>query len=106
MLLAGDILRGKFRRSMSKPEPMAPGEVTRLAFALGDRYHTFLAGHRIMVQVQSSWFPMFDRNPQRFVDIYHARDADYRPATQRIWRVPSSASRVVLPVLASRAGTR
>jgi hypothetical protein len=86
MLLAGDILRAKFRNSFSKPEPMVPGQPTRLEFPLGDRYHTFLKGHRIMVQVQSSWFPMFDRNPQKFVDIYHANDADYQKATQTIYR--------------------
>lgn len=101
MLLAGDILRGKFRNSMSKPEPMVPGAVTKLAFTLGDRYHTFVAGHRIMVQVQSSWFPMFDRNPQRFVDIYHARTADYQMATERIWRTAGAPSHVILPVLPS-----
>jgi hypothetical protein len=86
MLLAGDILRAKFRNSFSKPEPMVPGQPTRLEFPLGDRYHTFLKGHRIMVQVQSSWFPMFDRNPQRFVDIYHAKESDYQKATQKIFR--------------------
>ena len=72
MLLAGDILRGKFRKSFSNPEPMVPNRPTGLDFTLGDKYHTFLKGHRVMVQVQSSWFPMFDRNPQVFCDIYHA----------------------------------
>src|SRR5262249_17287782 len=64
MLVAGDILRAKFRKSFSRPEPMAPDQPTAIEFPLGDKYHTFLKGHRIMVQVQSSWFPMFDRNPQ------------------------------------------
>jgi putative CocE/NonD family hydrolase len=99
MLLVGDILRGKFRRSFEKVEPMTPGQPTRMAFELGDRYHTFLAGHRIMVQVQSSWFPMFDRNPQSFVDIYHARPDDYRVATQRIYRDGRRPSSVSLPVV-------
>ncbi len=99
MLLAGDILRAKFRNSFSNPEPMAPGQVTKLDFALGDKYHTFLKGHRIMVQIQSSWFPMFDRNPQKFVDIYHARESDYQPATERVFRTPQLPSHVSLSVL-------
>jgi putative CocE/NonD family hydrolase len=96
MLLAGDILRAKFRNSFSKPEPMVPGQVTRLEFPLGDKYHTFLKGHRIMVQVQSTWFPMFDRNPQKFVDIYHAKDEDYQKATQRIYRSTQAPSFVTV----------
>jgi uncharacterized protein len=99
MLLAGDILRAKFRNSFSNPEPMAPGQVTKLDFALGDKYHTFLKGHRIMVQIQSSWFPMFDRNPQEFVDIYHARESDYQPATEKVFRTPQLPSHVSLSVL-------
>jgi hypothetical protein len=99
MLLAGDILRAKFRNSFSKPEPMTPGQVTRLRFPLGDRYHTFRKGHRIMVQVQSSWFPMFDRNPQTFVDIYHAKPSDYRKATQRVYRAPGTPSFISVRVL-------
>jgi putative CocE/NonD family hydrolase len=100
MLLTSDILRGKFRNSFSKPEPMIPGQVTRVAFDLGDRYHTFLKGHRIMVQIQSTWFPMFDRNPQTYVDIYHARPSDYRPATERVYRGGGTASNLALPVIA------
>jgi putative CocE/NonD family hydrolase len=104
MLLVGDILRGKFRSSFTKPEPMTPGRVTSLAFALPDRYHTFRKGHRMMVQVQSSWFPMFDRNPQTFVDVYHAKPADYRSATQRVYRGGPSASHLSLPVMPSGPG--
>ena len=100
MLLVGDILRGKFRKSFTTPEPVAPGQVTRFPFALPDRYHTFRKGHRIMVQVQGSWFPMFDRNPQTFVDVYHAKDGDYRSAVQRIHRGPAAASHLALPVVA------
>jgi hypothetical protein len=99
MLLAGDILRAKFRNSFTNPEPMVPDKVTRLAFPLGDKYHTFLKGHRIMVQVQSSWFPMFDRNPQKFVDIYHARESDYRTATQKILRSAPSPSYVTVSAI-------
>ena len=98
MLLAGDLLRGKFRESFSTPKPMVPGEVTRIEVGLGDRHHTFLKGHRIMVQIQSSWFPMFDRNPQSFVDIYHAKPSDYRKATQRVHRSPTWPSHVTVTV--------
>ena len=99
MLLAGDILRAKFRNSMSKPESMVPNQPAKLAFTLGDKYHTFLKGHQLMVQVQSSWFPMFDRNPQTFVDIYHAKDSDYRKATHKVFRSATLPSFVTLPVL-------
>jgi uncharacterized protein len=100
MLLVGDILRGKFRDDFTRPSPMVPGRTTRLRFQLGDRYHTFLKGHSIVMQVQSSWFPMFDRNPQTFVDIYHARPTDYRVATERLFRSGRTASHLVLPVVA------
>ena len=100
MLLVGEILRAKFRDSLSDPKPMQPGVPAKLRFTLGDRYHTFLKGHRLMVQVQSSWFPMFDRNPQKFVDVYHAAAADYRPATQRIYRDVRRPSALQLPVVA------
>jgi putative CocE/NonD family hydrolase len=98
MLLTGDILRGKFRNSLSNPEPMVPNRVSHLEFELGDKNHTFHTGHRIMVQIQSSWFPMFDRNPQTFVDIYHARESDYQEATQKIYRSPANSSRIQLTV--------
>jgi hypothetical protein len=99
MLLTSDILRAKFRNSMSAPEPMVPNQPTTLKVVLGDRYHTFLKRHRLMVQVQSSWFPMFDRNPQTFVDIYHAKDSDYRPAEQKVFRTASRPSFLALPVV-------
>ena len=99
MLLAGDILRAKFRNSFTNPEPMVPDKVTRLEFPLGDKYHTFLKGHRIMVQVQSTWFPMFDRNPQRFVDIYHVKDSDYQKATEKVYRSAQTPSYVTVSVI-------
>ncbi len=98
MLVTGDILRGKFRKSMSTPTPMVPNQPSHLEFELGDKNHTFLPGHRIMVQVQSSWFPMFDRNPQTFVDIYHAKSSDYKAATQKVFRSPSNSSRIDIAV--------
>lgn len=99
MHLAGEIMRGKFRNSMEYPEPMVPGEITRINIDLKDRFHTFLAGHRIMVHVQSSWFPAYDRNPQAFVDIYHAQPQDYQLATQTIYRSAKNPSHLVLNVI-------
>lgn len=86
MLLAGEVLRGKYRNSFEKPEPFVPGEVTKIEFSLRDKYHCFLKGHRIMVQVQSSWFPVIDRNPQKFLDIYHAREEDFQKAVMKVYR--------------------
>ena len=94
-LVRGDVMRGKFRKNFESPEPFTPGEPADVPFTMPDVYHTFRAGHRVMVQVQSSWFPLVDRNPQTFVDIYRAREADFRKATQRIYR----ASRLELSVL-------
>ena len=105
MLLAGDILRGKFRNSMSAPEPMVPNQPVKLQFSLGDKYHTFLKRHRVMIQVQSSWFPMFDRNPQTFVDIYHAKPADYQKAEHTVFRSSSRPTFVTLPVVAPSRGS-
>ncbi len=99
-LVRGDVMRGKFRKSFDHPEPFQPGEPTSVSFALQDVYHTFRAGHRVMVQVQSTWFPLIDRNPQMFVDIYKAKEADFQKATQRVyrWRVmPSHLEMLVLP---------
>ncbi len=87
-----DVMRGKFRNSFEKPEPFTPNAVTQVRFTLNDINHCFRAGHRIMVQVQSSWFPLVDRNPQTFVDIYHASDADFRKATHRIHRTAAAPS--------------
>ncbi len=83
---------------------MEPGQVTSIEVALGDRCHTFLKGYRVMVQIQSSWFPMFDRNPQRFVDIYHAKPSDYQAATQRVYRTAARPSHVTMTV--ARAASR
>jgi hypothetical protein len=103
MLLAGEVMRSKYRDSYESPKPMVPGEVAHIDFELRDRYHTFKKGHRIMVQVQSSWFPVIDRNPGTFMDIYHARPSDYRITTQRIHRSPERASHLVVHVLPQSA---
>jgi len=99
MLLAGEILRGQFRNSFSDPEPMIPNEVTEIAFDLRDRYHTFLKGHRIMIHLQSTWFPMYDRNPQKFVDIYNAKESDFQKAEQKAYRSMKHPSHLILRVL-------
>jgi putative CocE/NonD family hydrolase len=99
-LVRGDVMRGKFRNSFEKPEPFKPGQPTRLRFTLPDTCHAFRSGHRIMVQVQSTWFPLVDRNPQKFVDIYNANEEDFQPATQRIYRSaqrPSHLKVLVMP---------
>jgi putative CocE/NonD family hydrolase len=85
MLVRGEIFRGKYRNSFEKPEPFVPGKVTEVKYELPDIAHTFKKGHRIMVQVQNSWFPLADRNPQKFVDIYKCSDSDFQKATQRIY---------------------
>src|SRR5262249_28375934 len=85
MLIRSEPTRAKYRKSWSKPEAMAPGAVTELAFEMPDVNHTFQKGHRIMIQIQSSWFPLVDRNPQKFVNIYTASDADFQKATERVY---------------------
>ncbi len=100
LMVAGEILRGRFRRSFERPEPIPANRVLEYRIGLHQQNHRFRKGHRIMVQVQSTWFPLYDRNPQAFVpNIFQARASDYRPATQRIFRSPRYASHVVLPVL-------
>jgi len=99
MLIAGEVFRAKFRNGFDRPEPLVPGEVTRIEFDLRDKYHRFLEGHRIMVQIQSSWFPVIDRNPQRFVDIYHAQESDFQQATHTVHRSGEHASFLRIRVL-------
>ncbi len=95
-----DIFRGRYRESFSKPAPIAPNKPLVYPFALPAANHVFLPGHRIMVQVQSSWFPLYDRNPQTFVpNIFWARPGDYQKATQRIYHAPGEASAVELPIV-------
>jgi hypothetical protein len=99
MLLAGEVFRGKYRNSYSKPEPFVPGRPTKISFDLRDRYHRFLKGHKIMVQVQSSWFPVIDRNPQKFMDIYQAKASDFQKATHRVYRTSEMPSHVRVGVM-------
>jgi uncharacterized protein len=99
MLVRWEVMRGKFRNSYEKPEPFKPNEPTRIKLNLNDVSHTFPKGHCIMVQVQSSMFPLIDRNPQKFVDIYHAQEADFQKATQRIYRAGEQTSHLQVRVL-------
>ncbi|MDR3680607.1 MAG: CocE/NonD family hydrolase [Flavipsychrobacter sp.] len=98
MLVHGEILRGKYRNSLGKPEPFVPGKITPVSFKIGDVAHTFKKGHRIMVQVQSSWFPLVDMNPQRFENIYKAKKEDFQKSTIRIYHDSQHPSYLVLPV--------
>lgn len=99
MLVRGEIFRGRYRNSFEKPEGFERGKPTRVRFELPDVVHAVLPGHRLMIQVQSSWFPLADRNPQQFVNIYEAGDADFIPLEITLLRGGEQASGVVLPVL-------
>jgi len=99
MLVRGEVMRGKFRNSFEKPEPFEPGRPTKVQFTLPDVAHTFKKGHKIMIQVQSSWFPLVDRNPQKFTDIYHCNDSDFQKAAIRVYHDASHASSIILPVV-------
>lgn len=99
-LVRGEIMRGRYRKGFARPVPMTPGAVEDVTFRLQDVLHTFKKGHRMMVQVQSSWFPAFDRNPQTDVpNIYEARASDFAPATVRVYTNAQNASRVDVQVL-------
>src|SRR6185369_10812790 len=80
-LVRGDVMRGKFRNSFEQPEPFKPGEITRVHFTMPDICHTFRRNHRVMIQIQSTWFPLVDRNPQTFVTIPEAKAEDYQRQT-------------------------
>ncbi|MCO5298090.1 MAG: CocE/NonD family hydrolase [Fimbriimonadaceae bacterium] len=99
MLVRSEVMRGRYRESFELPEPFVPEKPTHMSFPMQDILHTFLPGHQLMVQVQSSWFPLIDRNPQKFVNIYTARAEDFQKTTQRIFQGGTTASRIDLPVL-------
>jgi len=99
-LVRGEVIRGKFRNSLEKPEPFVPGEPAKVEWEVSDIFHTFRRGHRIMVQVQSTWFPLIDINPGKFINIFQAREADFQKTTQRVYHtkaLPSSVRVGVLP---------
>ncbi len=100
LMIANDVFRGRFRESFEKPEPVVPNAVNEYIVDLHGNDHQFLKGHKIMVQVQSTWFPVIDRNPQKFVEnIFTARESDYQTATQRIFRSSRYPSHVKIPVM-------
>ncbi|KIC91685.1 CocE/NonD family hydrolase [Flavihumibacter sp. ZG627] len=99
MLVRGEIMRGKFRKSFETPVAFKPNAVERVKFELPDVAHTFKKGHRLMVQIQSSWFPLMDRNPQQFLNIYEAKDSDFKKATIRIHHDAANSSAILLPVV-------
>ena len=98
-LVRGDVFRGKFRNSFEKPEPFEPGKTATIKFTIPDIFHTFRRGHRVMIHIQSSWFPLVDRNPQTFVNIPNAKPEDFQKATQRIYRSANAPSSLTVPVL-------
>jgi len=99
MLIRGDIFRGKYRNSFEHPEAFVPGEVAKVKFILPDVNHTFLKGHQVMVQVQSSWFPLFDRNPQTFTDIYTCDEDAFIKATHRVYHSPEYPSHIKINII-------
>ena len=104
--IAMDIFRGRYRQGLDKPAAIPANKAERYRFALPNVDHVFLPGHRIMVQVQSSWFPLYDRNPQTFVpNIFHAKPGDYRKANQRVYHAPGMDSAIELPVVPPAPGT-
>jgi uncharacterized protein len=102
MLVRGDIFRGKFRNSFEKPEPFVPGKIETVKFTMPDAAHTFRKGHRVMVQIQSSWFPLSDRNPQKFTDIYTCDSGDFQKSTIRLYHERQNASAIIVSVLSGK----
>jgi predicted acyl esterase len=101
-MVASEIFRGRYRKSFEKPEAIVPNEVDEYTIDLRGNDHTFLKSHRIMVEVQSSWFPLYDRNPQKFVEsIFQAKESDFQTATQRIYHSAQYPSRISVSVAAN-----
>jgi uncharacterized protein len=99
MLVRAEVMRGKFRNSLEKPAPFVPDKITKVRYTMPDVAHVFKKGHRIMVQIQSSWFPLVDRNPQQFLDIYHAKEDDFIRSAIKVYFDAANASKIILPVL-------
>ena len=103
LMVAADIFRGRYRTSFESPQPLAANKPLLYRFTLPTANHVSLPGHRMMVQIQSSWFPLYDRNPQTFVpNIFWAKPSDYRKAVQRVYHAPGQASFIEMPVVAMR----
>jgi hypothetical protein len=102
LMIAGDVLRGRYRNGFEQPEPVAANSIQHYQIAFPGNDHVFLKGHRIMVQVQSTWFPVIDRNPQQFVrNIFQAKESDFQAATQRVFRSGQHSSYVSIPIVTS-----
>jgi predicted acyl esterase len=100
LIIAAEVMRSRFRKSFEAPTAVVPNQVTEYKIPLRGHDHVFLKGHRIMVQVQSTWFPIIDRNPQKFVpNIFAAKAADFIKATQKVYGTAKSPSHIVLPVM-------
>jgi predicted acyl esterase len=103
LMVSADIFRGRYREGFDHPAPLKPNTPLLFRFPLPTANHVFLPGHRLMVQIQSSWFPLYDRNPQTFVtNIFWAKPPDYQKATQRVYHTPDSASYLELPLVKSQ----
>ena len=98
-MVRAEVLRGKFRNSFSKPEPFVKGKVEKVTVKLNEVAHTFKKGHRIMVQIQSSWFPLVDRNPQKFMNIFEASESDFQKSEITIHHNARNPSSITLPVM-------
>ena len=99
LMIAGDVFRARYLKSFEKSEPLTANTIYHYQIGFPANDHTFKRGHRIMVQVQSTWFPVIDRNPQRFVpNIFQAKESDFQPATQKIFRSGLHASYIALPI--------
>lgn len=100
MLVRGELFRGHFRTGFDNPQPFEPNQITPVHYTLYDVAHTFLPGHRLMIQIQSSWFPIIDRNPQRFIDTYQCSVEDFvMKQNIRIYHQQNAATRLILPVV-------
>jgi predicted acyl esterase len=99
MLVRGEIMRGKYRQSFENPVPFKPGKIEHVRFELPDVAHTFQKGHRLMIQIQSSWFPLADRNPQKFMNIYEAVASDFQKTVVRVYQDAANSSQIILPVI-------
>ena len=99
MLVRAEVFRGRYRMSYENPSAFTPGKIAEVKFELPSIAHRFKKGHRIMVQVQSSWFPLVDRNPQQFIDIYHCDEKDFIKAEVKIYHDGQNASKIILPIL-------
>lgn len=98
-MIAADVLRGRFRSGFENPEPVTPNKAVEYRIDLLSHDHVFRKGHRIMIQVQCTWFPLIDRNPQRFIpNIFEAKESDFQVATQRVFRSKKYPSAIILPV--------